>query len=154
MPPAARRIDLFTDGACTGNPGPGGWAFLLRHDEDGSPSIAQGSGGEASTTNNRMELMAAIEGLARASELHGDGCEIVLHSDSQYVTKGLGEWLDGWKRKGWRTTSGPVKNADLWRRLDAFRERHRIRTVWVRGHAGHPENEWCDRAAVAATPRR
>ena len=150
---APAKVDLFTDGACTGNPGPGGWAFMLRQDDDDLPNFAQGSGGEPSTTNNRMELMAAIEGLAKIGEVFGDGCEVMLHSDSQYVTKGLGEWLDGWKRKGWRTTTGPVKNADLWRRLDEFRSRHRIRTVWVRGHSGHPENEWCDRAAVAAIPR-
>jgi ribonuclease HI len=151
---APAKVDLFTDGACTGNPGPGGWAFMLRQDDDGKSRLVQGSGGEPSTTNNRMELMAAIEGLAKVAEVFGVDCEVMLHSDSQYVTKGLGEWLDGWKRKGWRTTTGPVKNADLWRRLDEFRSRHRIRTVWVRGHSGHPENEWCDRAAVAAIPRR
>ncbi|MEY3023884.1 MAG: Ribonuclease [Planctomycetota bacterium] len=150
----ATPVSLFTDGACTGNPGPGGWAFLARAEDGSAESWAvEGSGGERSTTNNRMELLAAIRGFEAISEALGDGCEVALHSDSQYVTKGLGEWLDGWKRKGWRTTSGPVKNTDLWKQLDEFRRRHRIRTIWVRGHNGHPENEWCDRAAVAAIPR-
>jgi ribonuclease HI len=147
------RVSLFTDGACTGNPGPGGWAFLARNEEGPEPREFEGSGGERSTTNNRMELLAAIRGLEGIAATFGEGCEVALYSDSQYVTKGLGEWLDGWKRKGWRTTSGPVKNADLWKQLDEFRCRHRIRPIWVRGHNGHPENERCDQLAVAAIPR-
>ncbi len=136
---------LFTDGACTGNPGPGGWAFILRS-VAGAELLVEEAGAESPTTNNRMELLAAIRGLEAVPE----PAEVHLFSDSQYLTKGLGEWLDGWKRKGWRTTSGPVRNADLWRELDALRGVHRIRTEWVRGHDGHPENERCDQLAVAA----
>ncbi|MHC4832688.1 MAG: ribonuclease HI [Planctomycetota bacterium] len=137
--------DLYTDGACEGNPGPGGWAFILR----GPEGEREQAGGEASTTNNRMELSAVIHGLEQVPER----AEVTLHSDSQYVTKGLSEWLAGWKRRGWRTTSGPVKNADLWRRLDALAATRSLRTVWVRGHDGHAENERCDALAVAAVPR-
>jgi len=139
------RFDLFTDGACEGNPGPGGWAFVLR----GGDGESEESGGEARTTNNRMELTAAIRGLERVPA----GSEVTLHSDSQYVTRGLSDWLPGWKRRGWRTTSGPVKNADLWRRLDELASQRSLRTIWVRGHDGHPENERCDALAVAAVPR-
>jgi ribonuclease HI len=138
-------FDLFTDGACEGNPGPGGWAFVLR----GTDGEREQAGGETSTTNNRMELTAVIEGLQQVPA----GAEVTLHSDSQYVTKGLSEWLVGWKRRGWRTTSGPVKNADLWKRLDILAAERTLRTVWVRGHDGHVENERCDRLAVAAVPR-
>lgn len=138
-------FDLFTDGACEGNPGPGGWAFVLR----GPEGEREGAGGEDSTTNNRMELTAVVRGLEQVPV----GGRVTLHSDSQYVTKGLSEWLSGWKRRGWRTTSGPVKNADLWKRLDVLAAERSLRTVWVRGHNGHPENERCDAMAVAAVPR-
>lgn len=135
-------VEVFTDGACLGNPGPGGWAALLRW--RGSEKLL--AGGEAATTNNRMELMAAImalESLKRA-------CEVVLTTDSQYVRQGVEQWLARWCANGWRTVSGhPVKNRELWERLAAACARHRIRWAWVRGHSGHPENERVDRAARA-----
>ncbi|MDE3240476.1 MAG: ribonuclease HI [Paracoccaceae bacterium] len=141
--------DLFayTDGACSGNPGPGGWGVLLIARE-GEAVVKERtlSGGEAETTNNRMELMAAIsalEALARPSE-------ITLVTDSAYVKNGVTEWIHGWKRKGWKTsTNKPVKNDDLWKRLDAAQSRHRVRWEWIKGHAGHPENERADELARA-----
>lgn len=142
-PPPARRLSLFTDGACAGNPGPGGWAFVLR--ESGREDIVE-SGGQPATTNNRMELTAAIEGLRRI----GEPSEVELVSDSEYLVKGLSLWLPGWKRKGWRGTTGPVKNQDLWKELDCLAELHRVSPAWVRGHSDHPENALCDRLAVAA----
>lgn len=145
--PNRPQYELFTDGACTGNPGPGGWAFILREVTIPNGEEFERTGGEARTTNNRMELMAVIAGLQALPA----PSEVVLHADSQYVTKGLSEWLDGWKRKGWRTTSGPVKNVDLWKTLDQLRTTHLIRPVWVRGHADHPENTRCDRLAVEAS---
>lgn len=136
-------VELFTDGACLGNPGPGGWGVILRwggHEKELS-------GGELHTTNNRMELTAAIEGLAalkRPSAVH-------LHTDSIYVRDGITRWLAGWKRNGWQTAARkPVKNADLWRRLDEVQAAHRVEWIWVRGHAGHPENERADALASAA----
>jgi len=139
------EVELFTDGACSGNPGPGGWAFILRHRTSGEE--VERAGGERSTTNNRMELMAVIEGLAALSR----PTRVELFSDSQYVVKGLSEWMDGWKRRGWkRAGNAPVLNVDLWKRLDELRARHELVTTWVRGHADHPENERCDRMAVAA----
>ncbi|MCL4221452.1 MAG: ribonuclease HI [Phycisphaerales bacterium] len=138
-------VELFTDGACSGNPGPGGWAFILRHPASGKE--IERAGGEAETTNNRMELMAVIEGLSTLSK----ASIVDLHSDSQYVLKGLEEWLDSWKKRGWRTADKkPVKNEDLWHRLDELQSRHEIRFHWIRGHKGHPENERCDELAVAA----
>lgn len=138
-------VELYTDGACSGNPGPGGWAYLLRHPASGAQR--ERAGGERETTNNRMELTAVIEGL---SEL--DTPSVVdLYSDSRYVLDGLGSWLDNWIRRGWRTASKQrVKNEDLWRALDALRREHEIRFHWVRGHAGHDENERVDRLAVEA----
>ena len=139
------RVQLFTDGACLGNPGPGGWAFILKHIESGK--VIERSGGERATTNNRMELLSAIEGL-RTLEI---SCDVELFSDSQYLIKGLNEWLDGWIAKGWRRgKNDPVKNVDLWEELDHQRDTHDLRPKWVRGHAGHPENERCDVLAVAA----
>ncbi|MFC7703103.1 ribonuclease HI [Plastorhodobacter daqingensis] len=137
----------FTDGACSGNPGPGGWGVLLTaRDGDTVLKERELSGGEALTTNNRMELMAAImalESLSRPST-------ITVVTDSAYVKNGITEWLWGWKRKGWKTsTNKPVKNDDLWRRLDAARERHEVRWEWIKGHAGHPENERADALARA-----
>ncbi len=140
-------VTLFTDGACSGNPGPGGWAYILRT-EDGAEIEA--SDGEARTTNNRMELLAAINGLAELSE----PTRVTLYSDSQYVIKGLTEWLDGWKAKGWkRPRNATLKNIELWKRLDELRAIHDIEPVWVRGHNDHAENERCDRLAVAAAER-
>jgi len=143
------RVELFTDGACRGNPGPGGWAFVLRHPASGSEKEL--SGGEAATTNNRMELQAVIEGLralTRASEV-----EVV--TDSVYVAKGASEWMVGWKANGWRRREGrsfkPVKNVELWQALDELLVLHDVRFRVVKGHSGHPENERCDELAVAAS---
>lgn len=139
------RVELFTDGACSGNPGPGGWAFILRHPASGK--VIERSGAERDTTNNRMELMAVIEGLGalRTRSL------VDLTSDSQYVLKGMGEWLEQWKARGWRTAGKkPVKNQELWERLDGLLGKHDVRFHWIRGHAGHPENERCDQLAVEA----
>ncbi len=141
-------VELFTDGACSGNPGPGGWAFLLRHPKTGKS--VERSGGEPDTTNNRMELQAVIEGLGSLTR----PSVVELYSDSQYVLNGLKEWMAGWKRKGWRTASKqPVKNVELWKQLDALKDQHEIRFHWVRGHDGHPENERVDRLAVEARER-
>lgn len=138
-----KKIELFTDGACKGNPGPGGWGVLLRYGSVEKPLF----GGERDTTNNRMELMAAIEGLSALKE----PCEVILTTDSQYVLKGITEWLAGWKRNGWRTAAKePVKNADLWQRLDEQAQRHKIVWRWVRGHTGHRENEIADSLANRA----
>jgi ribonuclease HI len=142
------RFELFTDGACSGNPGPGGWGYILRG--DGIDGESEGSGGDSATTNNRMELTAVLEGLARVP----DGADVVLVTDSEYCVKGLRDWLDGWKRRGWRKADkSPVMNRDLWERLDAQRARVRIDPRWIRGHNEHPENERCDRLAVAAIER-
>ena len=128
---------MFTDGACKGNPGPGGWGVLLR-----APGLEKELfGGEAHTTNNRMELMAAISGLEALTE----PCEIVLFTDSQYVRQGLTQWLPGWIRKNWKTAGGdPVKNRDLWERLHAANQRHTVEWRWVKGHSGDPDNERVD----------
>jgi ribonuclease HI len=135
-----KTVELFTDGACKGNPGPGGWGALLRCDGV-EKSI---SGGEANSTNNRMELMAAIEGLSALKE----PCNVILTTDSQYVRKGITEWMTGWKRNGWRTAAKqPVKNVDLWQRLDEQNQRHQVQWHWVRGHTGHRENEIADSLA-------
>jgi ribonuclease HI len=138
----------FTDGACSGNPGPGGWGVLLQAREgDAVVKERELSGGEPATTNNRMELLAAIaalESLTRPSE-------ITIVTDSAYVKNGVTQWIHGWKRNGWRTAQKePVKNAELWQRLDAAQSRHRVRWQWIRGHAGHPENERADALARAA----
>lgn len=138
-------VELFTDGACSGNPGPGGWAYILKHPASGK--AREDFGGERRTTNNRMELMGVIQGLTALKS----PSSVELHSDSQYVLKGLNEWLAGWKKNGWRTSGKqPVKNQDLWQRLDQLITTHTVRFHWVRGHAGHPENERCDLLAVAA----
>ena len=135
-------VEIFTDGACLGNPGPGGWAALLRW-RDKQTLLA---GGEAATTNNRMELMAAIMALEALKR----ECEVHLTTDSQYVRQGIELWVAKWRANGWRTAARePVKNQDLWQRLAAAAERHRIRWAWVRGHTGHPENEQVDHAARA-----
>jgi ribonuclease HI len=139
------RVELYTDGACSGNPGPGGWAFILKHPSTGKER--EESGGESATTNNRMELMSVIRGLQSLDQ----PCRVELYSDSQYVVKGLKEWIDGWKSKGWRNSKRePVKNVELWKVLDDLRRTHDIRCHWIRGHSEHPENERCDALAVAA----
>ena len=133
----AKRVEAHTDGACLGNPGPGGWAALLRY----GAHERELHGGEEQTTNNRMELMAAI----RALEALTEPCKVTLHTDSRYVQQGISEWLAGWRRRGWKTAGGdPVKNQDLWQRLDEARSRHQVEWKWVKGHAGDPDNERVD----------
>lgn len=133
-------VEIFTDGACRGNPGPGGWGAVLRY----GGHVRKLHGGETDTTNNRMELMAAI----RALEALKRPCRVQLTTDSQYVRKGITEWLPNWKRRNWKTASRkPVKNADLWRRLDELAGKHQVDWHWVRGHSGHPENELADQLA-------
>jgi ribonuclease HI len=141
-------FELYTDGACSGNPGPGGWAYILK--DPGNGQAVERSGGEPDTTNNRMELMSVIEGL---SSLDGPS-RVELYSDSQYVCKGLSEWLEQWKARGWRRgRNEKVKNVDLWQRLDELSQVHKLKCNWIRGHNEHPENERCDELAVAAAAR-
>ena len=139
-------VILYTDGACSGNPGPGGWGFIMVHPASGKQLVQ--SGGEAQTTNNRMELMAVIEGLSALK--HPCGVEIV--SDSTYVLNGLSSWMASWKKNGWRRREGKawkeVKNLDLWQRLDELNQIHTMKFTKIKGHAGHPQNEECDRMAV------
>src|SRR5258708_7387410 len=133
------HVHLFTDGACSGNPGPGGWAYILRH--LASASEKENSGAEAQTTNNRMELMAVIEGLSALTR----PSRVELFSDSQYVLNGLKEWMKAWKSRGWKTADKkPVKNRDLWETLDELITAHDVRFHWVRGHNEHPENMRAD----------
>ena len=137
-----KAVQIHTDGACLGNPGPGGWAGLLRW----RGIEREVAGGEPDTTNNRMELMAAIAALEALRE----PCEVVLHTDSQYVRQGITEWMANWLRRGWKTAGGdPVKNRDLWERLHAAAARHRVDWRWVKGHAGDPDNERVDQLARA-----
>ncbi len=139
------HVELYTDGACSGNPGPGGWAYILRHRASGAER--EDSGGERATTNNRMELQAVIEGLGALKRRS----TVELYSDSQYVLNGLKEWMASWKKRGWKTASKqPVKNVELWKRLDELMAGHEVRFHWVKGHNEHPENERCDQLAVAA----
>ena len=141
------ELFAYTDGACSGNPGPGGWGVLMLARENGAVVKERTlQGGEADTTNNRMELMAAISALEALSRLS----DITIVTDSAYVKNGITEWMVGWKKKGWRTSSGSaVKNEDLWRRLDAAQAQHRVKWVWIKGHAGHAENERADELARA-----
>ena len=136
-------VEIFTDGACSGNPGPGGWGAVLRYGE----VEKELSGGEKATTNNRMELMAAIAGLEALKR----PCRVKLYTDSMYLRDGITKWLPSWKARGWKTAAKePVKNIDLWQRLEAAAARHEIEWHWVRGHAGHPENERADVLARGA----
>jgi ribonuclease HI len=148
-PTPARIVELYTDGACSGNPGPGGWAYILRDVKTGK-ELAD-SGGRGETTNNQMELMAVIMGLKALKR----NCHVKLYSDSKYVLQGLQEWLVGWKRNGWSRREGgkkkPIKNLEFWQELDLLVQRHRMSYHHVRGHSGHPENERCDQMAVAAS---
>lgn len=135
-----KHVTIYTDGACSGNPGPGGWGALLVYGNVEKELV----GGEADTTNNRMEMMAAIMAL----EALRSPCSIDLYTDSTYVQKGITEWIKGWKARGWKTADKkPVKNADLWQRLEEATHRHEVRWHWVRGHDGHPENERVDALA-------
>ncbi len=143
MSEAPKHVEIFTDGACSGNPGPGGWGTILRwngHEKELS-------GGEIETTNNRMELMAVIRGLEALSRR----CHVDLYTDSQYVQKGVTEWMAGWKKKGWPDR---IKNQDLWKELDELLKKHDVRMHWVRGHDGHPENERADALARSGVPRK
>ncbi|MCE4060415.1 ribonuclease HI [Pandoraea sputorum] len=134
------QVEIYTDGACKGNPGPGGWGALLVAGKHRKEMF----GGEPNTTNNRMELLAVI----RALEALNKPCKVVLHTDSQYVQKGISEWIHGWKARGWKTAAKePVKNADLWQELDAVSQKHDIDWRWVKGHAGHEGNEAADQLA-------
>ncbi|MBH0112545.1 ribonuclease HI [Novosphingobium sp. YJ-S2-02] len=138
-----KQIEIFTDGACKGNPGPGGWGVLLRMGEHEKEM----AGSERNTTNNRMEMTAVI----RALEVLNQPCSIVLHTDSKYVIDGITKWIHGWKKRGWvNAAKKPVANAELWQQLDAARARHDIEWKWVRGHSGHVENERVDKLASDA----
>jgi ribonuclease HI len=137
---SVKKVEIFTDGACRGNPGPGGWGALLRYGNVEREMF----GGELETTNNRMELQAAIEALKALSR----PCSVDLTTDSVYVRNGITTWLEGWKKKGWKTAARqPVKNVDLWQALDTENQRHQVRWHWVKGHSGHTENERADQLA-------
>ena len=150
---ALPEVQLFTDGACSGNPGPGGWAFILRHPVSGKEM--EQSGGEAETTNNRMELMSVIRGL----EALRRPSHVELFTDSEYVRQGLSQWMPKWKANGWRRKPSPfskadaIKNLDLWKELDKLIAKHEIKYTRVAGHSGHPENDRCDALAVAAAQK-
>ncbi len=138
-----KQVQLITDGACSGNPGPGGWAYILRY----GTHTREASGSEPDTTNNRMELRAAIEGLEALKE----PCEVEVITDSEYVKNGITKWIHGWKRNGWKTASKkPVVNQDLWNELDQLASRHRIQWTWTKGHADHDDNNRCDELATQA----
>ncbi|MEA9390702.1 ribonuclease HI [Acerihabitans sp. TG2] len=143
LPEMQKQVEIFTDGSCLGNPGPGGYGAILRYKQHEKIFSA----GYRLTTNNRMELMAAIVAL----EALKDPCEVVISTDSQYVRQGITKWIHNWKKRGWKTTDKkPVKNVDLWQRLDLAIQTHVLRWDWVKGHAGHPENERCDELARSA----
>ncbi len=139
-----KRIEIFTDGACLGNPGPGGWGVILRYNDVEKELF----GNEANTTNNKMELTAVISALSALKE----PCNITLYTDSRYVMDGIEKWIFNWKQNGWKTANkkAPVKNLELWQKLDELKSKHDIRWVWVKGHAGHKENERCDELARTA----
>lgn len=140
-------VEIFTDGACSGNPGPGGWGAVLRY----GSTERELCGGEAETTNNRMELMAAIEALNALKR----PCKVVLTTDSVYVKDGITSWIHGWKKRGWKNSKKePVKNEDLWKALDDAQQRHDVEWKWVKGHAGHPENERADELARSGMPKK
>lgn len=143
---SAKIVEIYTDGACSGNPGPGGWGALLRCDGHEKEL----NGGEAETTNNRMEMMAVIEALGALKKRS----KVSLYTDSKYVMQGITEWMDGWKARNWKTASKkPVKNVDLWQRIDDAVQAHDVQFFWVKGHAGHPENERADALARAGIPK-
>lgn len=143
MSEKTKTVEIFTDGACSGNPGPGGWGAILRYGE----KVKEISGAEKDTTNNRMELMAAIAALESLTR----PCSVALTTDSQYVKNGITSWIFSWKKKGWKKSDNkPVVNVDLWQRLDAATQKHKVSWHWVKGHAGHTENERCDELAREA----
>lgn len=143
--PDLKSVTIHTDGACRGNPGPGGWGVVLEY----QGQRMELSGGSSETTNNRMELQAAISALRALNQ----SCRVVLFTDSQYVKNGITTWIHGWKRKGWMTaTKEPVKNEDLWRALDELTQKHEVEWRWLKGHIGHPLNEHCDALARGAIP--
>jgi ribonuclease HI len=138
-----KKVQLITDGACLGNPGPGGWAYVLRYKE----KVREASGSDPQTTNNRMELTAAVEGLRALKE----GCEVEITTDSEYLKNGITQWIHGWKRNGWKTSAKkPVVNQDLWMALDEEVQRHKTTWQWTKGHADHADNNRCDELATAA----
>lgn len=145
------EVELYTDGACSGNPGPGGWAFILRHLPTGTET--EGSGGLAETTNNQMELMAVVEGLRRLKR----AVRVELFTDSVYVGKGISEWMSGWKANGWKRREKnklvEIRNVELWKELDLLLQRHKVKYTRVAGHSGHPENDRCDELAVMAAKK-
>jgi len=144
--PAMKQVDIFTDGACKGNPGPGGWAAILRmgaHEKELT-------GGQVATTNNRMEMTAILRGLSALNE----PCAVTVHTDSRYVIDGMTQWIFGWQKRGWfNAAKKPVANEDLWRELIAAARPHKVSWEWVKGHSGHPENERCDALASAEAAR-
>lgn len=136
----ANKVYIFTDGACKGNPGPGGWGAIIQFND----TVKELYGGEQETTNNRMEMTAAIEALAQLTR----SCQVVLTTDSQYVKNGITQWIANWKKRGWKTSSKQtVKNVDLWKQLDVLVQQHEVTWEWVKGHSGHPENERADELA-------
>lgn len=138
-----KKIEIYTDGACSGNPGPGGWGAILRYGEHEKEL----SGGKERTTNNQMELMAVLKSLQQLKET----CDVTIYTDSKYVLDGMTKYIHSWKQKGWKTANKkPVKNKEIWEELDAACKKHKITWQWVKGHAGHPENERADALAVAA----
>ncbi|MGH1376436.1 MAG: ribonuclease HI [Alphaproteobacteria bacterium] len=140
-------IEIYTDGACSGNPGPGGWGVLLRY----GAHEKELCGGEKDTTNNRMEMMAVIKALEALKKRS----DVTLYTDSKYVMQGITEWMDGWKAKNWKTAAKkPVKNQDLWQEIDVLVQQHNIEFQWVKGHAGHPDNERADELARAGIPQK
>lgn len=139
-------VELYTDGSCSGNPGPGGWGSIIKY--KGAEKIL--SGGEPETTNNRMELTAVIKGLEALTR----PCTVSVYSDSKYFCDAFAkDWISGWKKRGWRRSAGELLNSDLWKRLDELGQIHKIIPIWIKGHAGHPENERCDRLAVEQTEK-
>jgi ribonuclease HI len=140
------KVTIYTDGACSGNPGPGGWGALLRSANSTGTHEKELSGGEAQTTNNRMELTAALQALQALKQ----PCQVDLFTDSEYLKRGVTEWMAGWRRRGWKRKEGELANADLWQALDQAIQRHQISWHWVRGHVGHRDNERVDALAKAA----
>ena len=140
-----KHVEIYTDGACSGNPGPGGWGVLMRYNGHEKEMC----GGEGETTNNRMEMMAVIKALGALKKRS----HVKLYTDSKYVLHGIDEWMEGWKARGWKTAAKkPVKNKDLWERIDELVQKHSIEFIWVKGHAGHPENERADELARSGIP--